>query len=548
MKNTSLNSSIGNASALDALHETNIFFFELTLYVLYSLIFLFGIFGNSVVIYVLLSSIFFDKKHHQAGITQKEQTTIINSPNTNSLRSPQDTPKRQLNSIRDQNKLYTLLRKFLKEKLTVTSFYLLNLAITDFFYVLFIPVLLCTMLTNRWLFGFLFCKVYFSMVYLCQCSSVFILVVLSVDRYLSVRYPLKTSTFRSDELSRAVILTSWLLSFLFIIPVIIYTEYQSVNSSCHIHWPEHWNFLSSRNHSSFSHIANTYLSPFHLFNIYTFLLNYLIPVSIIVILYTQILKNLQKNSQKNTATNRSKSKRKSHKHITKMVLAIIICYITCWTPYWCYQITIYVYNQIFKIEPPFILIIISHFVQVIAYMSSALNPFIYSYMSEAFRINLNSAFNCCRRKAEYGIELKEIHMRKDNPECKVLIKDPVVKEKEKTKSLLNVRVDSVTSVTNDDKESVMVDGQNIFSDKEQNFLDEKDLKKQSRPRKKFMSLSATQPDYQSFGIQRQTGSANNIDNKKFDSKIPIKKLTFLNSSNSKFKFEINFHGLKYFKR
>lgn len=42
------------------------------------------------------------------------------------------------------------------------------------------------------------------------------------------------------------------------------------------------------------------------------------------------------------------------------------------------------------------LILLSHFVQIIAYLSSALNPFIYSYMSEAFRANLKLTFqNCC---------------------------------------------------------------------------------------------------------------------------------------------------------
>lgn len=528
MKNFSTNSSIvyTNESTLDVFLKKNLFFFELTLYVLYSLIFLFGIFGNSVVIYVLLSSIFVDRKQKHPGLTPKEQTTIINSPNTNSLRA-NDTSKHQVKTIRDQNKLYNLTCKFLKEKLTVTNLYLLNLAITDFFYVLFIPVLLGTMLTSRWLLGFFFCKVYFSMVYLCQCSSVFILVVLSVDRYLSVKYPLKTSTFRNDDVARAVIFSSWLLSFLFIIPVTLYTEYQPSESSCRMHWPDRWNF---RNHSAFSHMANTYLEPLQLFNIYTFLFNYLIPVSIIVILYTQILQNLEKNSLKNTATNRSKSKRKSHKHITKMVLAIIICYITCWTPYWCYQIAIYVYNKIFNIEAPFILIIISHFVQVIAYMSSALNPFIYSYMSEAFRVNLKSAFNCCRRKTESGVEMKEIQTRKDSQECRAVRKDQTERS--------SVRVESISSVAVKEPAEEIVKEENI------NLLDEEE--KRPRPRIKFMSLSATQPEPDPAPLGRQTGSANNLD--KCQSKIPVKKLTILNTSNSKFKFEINFHGLRYFKR
>ena len=44
-----------------------------------------------------------------------------------------------------------------------------------------------------------------------------------------------------------------------------------------------------------------------------------------------------------------------------------------------------------------------HFVQIIAYLSSALNPFIYSYMSEAFRTNLKNEWRngfCCKKEKE----------------------------------------------------------------------------------------------------------------------------------------------------
>ena len=56
----------------------------------------------------------------------------------------------------------------------------------------------------------------------------------------------------------------------------------------------------------------------------------------------------------------------------------------------------YIYQEIFKNDNTHTLMLVSHFVQIIAYLSSALNPFIYSYMSEAFRTNLQLTFtNCC---------------------------------------------------------------------------------------------------------------------------------------------------------
>lgn len=81
-----------------------------------------------------------------------------------------------------------------------------------------------------------------------------------------------------------------------------------------------------------------------------------------------------------------------------MVLTIVICYIVCWTPYWCYQVFNYIYQHAFEYSQSHLLTIISHLVQTIAYMSSALNPIIYSYMSEAFRTSFQlviESCNCC---------------------------------------------------------------------------------------------------------------------------------------------------------
>ena len=220
----------------------------------------------------------------------------------------------------------TLLRRFSKEKLTVTNFYLLNLAISDFFYILFIPFLMFTMLYEKWLFGPYWCQIYFSVAYLCQFSTVLILVILSVDRYLSVKFALTVTYVRSDLKARIIILISWLLSILYVVPIFLATKLQ--NQTCSIEWPESWNFTGTTN-SNTTKFMDHYLPPLHAFTIYTFTFNYLIPVSIIVVLYTGILLILREKNHLNTIKP-SKTKKKSNRRITKMVLTIIICYIISW--------------------------------------------------------------------------------------------------------------------------------------------------------------------------------------------------------------------------
>ncbi len=65
-------------SALDSFLSKNIFYFETSLYILYSLIFLFGVLGNTIVIYVLTTSLCINR-HIQ--ILNNELTTIQKSNN-----------------------------------------------------------------------------------------------------------------------------------------------------------------------------------------------------------------------------------------------------------------------------------------------------------------------------------------------------------------------------------------------------------------------------------------------------------------------------------
>jgi allatostatin receptor len=386
-------------SDLDKLLERNLVYFENTLLVLYVIIFLIGLTGNSIVLFVLTSSLCLSRDAQSlAGNNSK----LVRTQNN-------------LNTVDNLDAIYinfsTNRRRFFKEKLSVTNFYVLNLAISDFIYLFLIPFLLLTMISGQWLFGLLFCKLYFSLVYTCQCSSIFILIILTIDRFLSVKYPHKVASFRTHEKARLIIAINWILSILFSLPITLFTKIQ--NSTCSIIWPETWNFSIKNGLTEF---LDNFLLPLHAFTAYTFLLNYLIPVSIIIILYSDILIRLNKK----TRLNMSKQKKKSHRKIAIMVLMIIVCYIISWTPYWSIQVFNYFYQQILKRNNSYILIISSHFAQVVAYLSSTLNPFIYSYMSEVFqkelKIVLNNFCGCCFASSTDHAQKRQTIKAKRDPE------------------------------------------------------------------------------------------------------------------------------------
>lgn len=99
-------------------------------------------------------------------------------------------------------------------------------------------------------------------------------------------------------------------------------------NSCSIEWPLNWNFSNATDPLAL--FLNNFLNPSIAFQIYIFFFNYLMPVTIIVILYANILRKLHQKSK----IKKSKTKTKSHRKITRMVLYIVIGFVVCWTPYW----------------------------------------------------------------------------------------------------------------------------------------------------------------------------------------------------------------------
>ena len=72
-----------------------------------------------------------------------------------------------------------------------------------------------------------------------------------------------------------------------------------------------------------------------------------------------------------------------------MCLAIIACYVICWTPYWCVQFMLTVISHE---EYHNSIMYLSNITQLIAYLNSALNPILYSFLSEDFQSNFK--FTC----------------------------------------------------------------------------------------------------------------------------------------------------------
>lgn len=118
--------------------------------------------------------------------------------------------------------IYVVLR-FSKMQ-TVTNRYILNLAIADECFLIGIPFLLTTMYLNEWMFGPFLCKLYMISTSITQFTSSIFLLIMSADRFIAVCHPISSPRFRTPLVSKIVSLIAWGMSALIMLPIMFYGE------------------------------------------------------------------------------------------------------------------------------------------------------------------------------------------------------------------------------------------------------------------------------------------------------------------------------------
>ncbi|XP_072882320.1 somatostatin receptor type 2-like [Hemitrygon akajei] len=132
--------------------------------------------------------------------------------------------------------IFTILRH---EKMrTVTNIYILNLALADGLFMLGLPFLALQVALRRWPLGHLLCRLVMILDGINQFTSVFCITAMSMDRYVAVAYPIVSSRLRSPSLAKKVSVILWFISFVLVIPMAIYSGVDDISEMCTLIWPE----------------------------------------------------------------------------------------------------------------------------------------------------------------------------------------------------------------------------------------------------------------------------------------------------------------------
>ncbi|XP_066516892.1 somatostatin receptor type 5 isoform X2 [Hoplias malabaricus] len=269
--------------------------------------------------------------------------------------------------------IYVVLR-YAKMK-TVTNIYILNLAVADELYILGLPFLTTQNVLSYWPFGSFLCRVVMTADSLNQFTSIFCLTVMSIDRYLAVVHPIRSTRWRRPRVAKAVSAAVWGISFVVVLPVVIFSDVQDTFYSCNMSWPEPRDIWSMA------------------FILYTAILGFFGPLLVICMCYLLIIVKVKSSGARAGFTKRRRSERK----VTRMVVVIVVVFVLCWLPFFIINIV----NLIVILPENSLMVGVYFFAVILSYANSCANPFLYGFLSDNFKQSFRKVL--CVRKAN-GIE------------------------------------------------------------------------------------------------------------------------------------------------
>lgn len=284
-----------------------------------------------------------------------------------------------------------VITRYTKMK-TVTNMYILNLSIADFMFLMGLPMIMTTLILKHWVFGFALCKIYYILTCINMFTGAYTLTVMSGDRFLAVCYPVSSMRYRTPRYARIAIGLIWLVSFVIMLPVLLYTEtsnhrFLPGKYSCKIQWP-----------------AKQEIAGQKAFTLYNLFLGFAIPVLLICLLYTLLVVRLRTVGPQSKSNEKKRTRRK----VTTLVTLIIAVYILCWLPYWAFQL--FVIHSAALNLPPWVIFLFTFFT-LLSYANSAINPLLYAFSNENFKEAFINAFHCASdpiMRARRGSDFKSI--------------------------------------------------------------------------------------------------------------------------------------------
>ncbi|XP_048357634.1 chemerin-like receptor 1 [Sphaerodactylus townsendi] len=262
------------------------------------------------------------------------------------------------------NGLVIFITGFRMEK-TVNTIWFLNLAIADFTFTFFLPLSIVYQAQGfHWPFGEAMCKFNSTLAFVNLYASVYLLMVISIDRCISVLCPVWAQNHRRPRPASFVALGVWIVAVMFSSPYIHFRK--TVKNGDVINC--YTKYSRNEEQAKVTH---------HAVVISRFILAFVIPFLVIIACYGAIVLRLRRD--------RLASSSKPFKVITAVILAFFLC----WFPYHVFS---FLEIQAYEDHSLRLSLTIGHpLTTSLAFINSCLNPILYVFMVHDFKKKLKSS-------------------------------------------------------------------------------------------------------------------------------------------------------------
>lgn len=268
-----------------------------------------------------------------------------------------------------------------------TSYLIANMAVSDLLMPLCAMPRIVTAVhfgANRWLiggnFGLAMCKIVPLFQDVSTAVSTQSLVLIAVDRFYNVFYPVKAAVMSLKAATIAI-------PFVWLIAVILHSPYfhiyriytQEGKVYCLLNWSPPFDDKKAQKY----------------YFVFLAILLFILPFFVIAALYTAVIIRLKRQQFPGQYQSESarKLREKRNKAILQLCVVIVMVFMLCWSPF-----VTYVFLKFFSWDTPHCgrssIAFVVHF---IAHSISAINPCVYFLFSSSYRQGLKQLFACVSR-------------------------------------------------------------------------------------------------------------------------------------------------------
>ncbi|NXH09350.1 BKRB1 protein, partial [Bucco capensis] len=259
-----------------------------------------------------------------------------------------------------------------KSSLKIGEVYLMNLAVADLIFLICLPFWTENIRNKfNWPFGSFLCRSTSASLRLNVYTSIYLLVAISVDRYLTFVHILNHGWIRSKTMAKGICLLTWFFGIILSIPIFTFRTLKHFSqwniSACTLDFPTpSWGTAERL-----------------VFNIVGFAL----PSTAIIFLNFSTIRSLQKTTREQRALRTKSCKEHKGMKATRLILTVVVMFLLCWAPYHFFVFLDILYqkeviNSCFWGE---LLNFGEQFGYTLATTNSCINPLIYVFVGKYFR-------------------------------------------------------------------------------------------------------------------------------------------------------------------